>query len=188
MDGSSKCFTEAFQSRRTLVESKSSLRKVKVLKEVAVSQEDGNSRWAKLSPLEDADTDGDLNISVHLDFGTRMQPQSFSYWRSEFITRKVLEARTFGFMSDLEGLRANNLARGSSLDNTIAFNDNGSVINKEGLRFPKEPSMHKGLDALGDLRLGGVLSGRYESLRPGHSLNIMLLKKLYSSAKNFRFV
>eukprot|EP00189_Rhodosorus_marinus_P004581 CAMPEP_0113967350 /NCGR_PEP_ID=MMETSP0011_2-20120614/8879_1 /TAXON_ID=101924 /ORGANISM="Rhodosorus marinus" /LENGTH=301 /DNA_ID=CAMNT_0000980219 /DNA_START=798 /DNA_END=1701 /DNA_ORIENTATION=+ /assembly_acc=CAM_ASM_000156 len=183
MDGSSKCFTEAFQSRRTLVESKSSLRKVKVLKEVAVSQEDGNSRWAKLSPLEDADTDGDLNISVHLDFGTRMQPQSFSYWRSEFITRKVLEARTFGFMSDLEGLRANNLARGSSLDNTIAFNDNGSVINKEGLRFPKEPSMHKGLDALGDLRLGGVLSGRYESLRPGHSLNIMLLKKLYSSAK-----
>uniref|UniRef100_A0A7S0BGP4 UDP-3-O-acyl-N-acetylglucosamine deacetylase n=1 Tax=Rhodosorus marinus TaxID=101924 RepID=A0A7S0BGP4_9RHOD len=117
-----------------------------------------------------------------------MEPQSFSYWRSEFIKREVLEARTFGFMSDLEPLRAQNLARGSSLDNTIAFSDDGSVLNKEGLRFSKEPSMHKGLDALGDLRLGGVLSGRYESLRPGHGLNIILLKKLFSSAKNFKLI
>ncbi|KAJ8900749.1 hypothetical protein NDN08_000050 [Rhodosorus marinus] len=171
MDGSSKSFTEDFLSRRTLVEANSSLKKVQVLSEIAVSQEDANSRWAKLSPLENADPEGDLNISVHLDFGTRMQPQSFSYWRSEFIKRNVFEARTFGFMSDLEPLRAQNLARGSNLDNTVAFNNDGS-----------------GLDALGDLRLGGVISGRYESLRPGHSLNVMLLRKLYSSAKNFRFI
>mmetsp|Transcript_16779 Transcript_16779/g.68626 ORF Transcript_16779/g.68626 Transcript_16779/m.68626 type:complete len:108 (-) Transcript_16779:110-433(-) len=61
------------------------------------------------------------------------------------------------------------------------------VLLKPDISFSKSKTK-QGLDALGDLRLGGVLSGRYESLRPGHSLNIMLLKKLYSSAKNFRFV
>lgn len=61
----------------------------------------------------------------------------------------------------------------------------GRVLNPEGLRFENEAARHKALDVLGDLALGGALVGQYSGSKPGHALNIALLKKLFASPDNF---
>ena len=59
------------------------------------------------------------------------------------------------------------------------------MLNPEGLRFENEAARHKALDVLGDLALGGALVGQYSGSKPGHALNIALLKKLFASPDNF---
>ena len=61
-----------------------------------------------------------------------------------------------------------NLARGASLDNTLALDETG-VINKDRQRFADEFVRHKILDAIGDMALAGApLIARFEGvqLRP----------------------
>ena len=73
---------------------------------------------------------------------------------------ELAPARTFGFLSDVEALRAAGLARGASLENTIVLDDRG-IMNPDGLRFPDEFVRHKVVDLLGDLSLlGGALRAR----------------------------
>ena len=68
--------------------------------------------------------------------------------------KEVSRARTFGFMRDLETLRARNLALGGTLDNAIVLDD-FRVLNEDGLRYEDEFVKHKILDAIGDLYLLG---------------------------------
>jgi UDP-3-O-[3-hydroxymyristoyl] N-acetylglucosamine deacetylase len=90
----------------------------------------------------------------------------------------VSRARTFGFMSDIEALRKNNLALGGSIDNAIVV-DEYRVINEDGLRYEDEFVKHKILDAIGDLYLLGHSSiGAFSGYRSGHALNNKLLKAL----------
>ena len=91
---------------------------------------------------------------------------------------EVSRARTFGFLRDIEYLRANNLALGGSMDNAIVVDDQG-VMNEDGLRFEDEFVRHKMLDAIGDLYLFGVgILGAYEGFKSGHALNNKLLRAL----------
>lgn len=86
-------------------------------------------------------------------------------------------ARTFGFLEEVEQLRAAGLAKGGSLDNAVVF-DNGKVINPEGLRYDNECARHKALDVVGDLYLAGMpIIGRFEGFSSGHALNNALCKK-----------
>ena len=48
--------------------------------------------------------------------------------------REISKARTFGFLKDVETLKANGLARGGSLDNAVVIDD-FRIINEDGLRF-----------------------------------------------------
>ena len=87
-------------------------------------------------------------------------------------------ARTFGFMRDLEMLRARNLALGGNLDNAIVLDD-FRVLNEDGLRYEDEFVKHKILDAIGDLYLlGHSLIGEFSGHKSGHELNNQLLRKL----------
>lgn len=95
--------------------------------------------------------------------------------------KEIAPARTFGFLKDVEYLRARGLAQGGSLENAVIIGDNG-VLNASGLRFKDELIRHKILDFMGDLALCGTLiEGHFIVNRSGHTTNIRFLKKFLSS-------
>ena len=102
--------------------------------------------------------------------------------------REVSRARTFGFMRDLDYLKANNLARGGSMANAIVVGED-RILNDDGLRQNDEFVKHKVLDALGDLYLAGrPIRGHYLGNRSGHALNNKLLRKLFSDPSHYEVV
>ncbi|OZA92075.1 MAG: UDP-3-O-[3-hydroxymyristoyl] N-acetylglucosamine deacetylase, partial [Azorhizobium sp. 39-67-5] len=97
-------------------------------------------------------------------------------------------ARTFGFLKDVERLRAAGYARGASLDNTVCVDGDG-ILNPEGLRFSDEFVRHKAMDAVGDLALAGLpLLGRYRSFRGGHKLNFQMVDALLADRSAYMVV
>ena len=81
-------------------------------------------------------------------------------------------------MSQIETLRANNLALGGSLDNAVVMDDY-RVLNEDGLRYMDEFVKHKILDSIGDLYLlGHSLIGAFSGYKSGHALNNQLLRSL----------
>lgn len=102
--------------------------------------------------------------------------------------REVARARTFGFLKDVEAMRARGLARGGSLDNAVVL-DNDSILNPEGLRFANEFVRHKVLDALGDLvTLGMPLMGHVVLHKAGHDVMNRLVRKIAESTDSYRHI
>ncbi|MEN0058435.1 MAG: UDP-3-O-acyl-N-acetylglucosamine deacetylase [Bdellovibrio sp.] len=102
--------------------------------------------------------------------------------------RDVARARTFGFLRDVEALKARGLARGGSLDNCIVL-DQEAVVNPEGLRWQDEFVRHKALDALGDLvTLEMPLMGHVVLYKAGHDIMNKLVRKIWDSPKSYRHV
>jgi UDP-3-O-[3-hydroxymyristoyl] N-acetylglucosamine deacetylase len=127
------------------------------------------------------------SISFLIDFDHPLvQEQCMSYQASEenFI-REVADARTFGFLKDVELLRSKGLAKGASLENAVALSDDG-VLNREGLRYRDEFVRHKVLDIIGDLSLVGMpVIGHVVAHKSGHALNAMMANKLLQSAMHW---
>jgi UDP-3-O-[3-hydroxymyristoyl] N-acetylglucosamine deacetylase len=95
--------------------------------------------------------------------------------------RELSRARTFGFLKDVEAMRAKGLARGGSLENAVVL-DHAAVMNPEGLRWPDEFVRHKVLDALGDLvTLGMPLMGHLVLYKAGHDVLNKLVRKIIES-------
>jgi len=93
---------------------------------------------------------------------------------------EIAPARTFGFLKDVEYLKANGFARGGSFDNAIILGENG-ILNASGLRFKDEFVRHKILDLIGDLSLLGFpIYGHVIANKSGHTTNLKFLKKLLS--------
>jgi UDP-3-O-[3-hydroxymyristoyl] N-acetylglucosamine deacetylase len=104
----------------------------------------------------------------------------FDFEHDNFL-RKIAPARTFGFMRDVEKLRAAGLVRGGSVENCIVLDDKG-VMNGP-LRFKDEFVRHKILDLLGDLALlGRPIVGEITAYRAGHALHSRFVEKILSSA------
>lgn len=102
--------------------------------------------------------------------------------------REVAPARTFGFLRDVDRLRAAGLARGGSLDNAVVVDD-FSILNPEGLRFPDEFVRHKLLDALGDVALLGYpVIGALTAFKTGHALNQKLVAQVLADPANYQLV
>lgn len=103
-------------------------------------------------------------------------------------SREISRARTFGFMRDVEAMRAKGLARGGSLDNAVVM-DSENVLNPGGLRWPNEFVRHKVLDALGDLvTLGMPLMGHVVLHKAGHDVMNKLVRKILESPDCYRHV
>ena len=99
---------------------------------------------------------------------------------------ELADCRTFGFLQDVEALRAAGLARGASMENAVVL-DGDRVLNPEGLRRPDEFVRHKALDAVGDLYvLGAPLLARFEGLYAGHGLNNQLVRALMANPQAWR--
>jgi UDP-3-O-[3-hydroxymyristoyl] N-acetylglucosamine deacetylase len=95
--------------------------------------------------------------------------------------RKIAPARTFGFMRDVEKLRAVGLARGGSVENAIVLDDRG-VMNGP-LRFKDEFVRHKILDLVGDLALiGRPVVGEIIATRGGHALHSRFIDAVLRAA------
>ncbi|MGH6987175.1 MAG: UDP-3-O-acyl-N-acetylglucosamine deacetylase [Caulobacteraceae bacterium] len=154
---------------------------IEVLEEVEVVE---GERSARLSPAEG------FEVAYEIDFDhPAVGRQKLDLIMDEAVFRaEIAAARTFGFASDLDKLRACGLARGASLDNVVAVGEE-AVLNPEGLRWPDEFVRHKILDAVGDLYLlGGPLIGRYHARLGGHELNDALAKALLASPRSWRRV
>lgn len=88
--------------------------------------------------------------------------------------QEIAGARTFGFLAEVEQLKAMGLALGGSLDNAVVLGDEAPLTS---LRFPDEFVRHKILDLMGDLSLiGQPLQAHIIAAKSGHSLNTRLAK------------
>lgn len=154
---------------------------IEVLKPVTVQQ--GEARASLLPAAR-------LVYDCEIVFPTPVigrQHYSFVFSPAAFRTQ-IAPARTFGFLSELEALNKLDLARGASLENTLALSGD-DVVNREKMRFADEFVRHKILDAIGDMALaGGPLIARFEGVRSGHATNNALLRMLFSDPANFRRV
>ena len=65
---------------------------------------------------------------------------------------EVIEARTFGYLKDLDMLQKAGYSKGVTIENTVGLKDVGYTTE---LRSELEPAKHKILDIIGDLRLTG---------------------------------
>ena len=172
MDGSAGPFVFLIQSAG--VEEQNRAKKfIRIKREVSV--EDGD-KWARFEPF-----DG-FKVSFAIEFDHPIFHQRSKHAEIDFSTtsfvKEVSRARTFGFMKDVEVLRAQNLALGGSLDNAVVVDDY-RVLNEDGLRYEDEFVKHKILDAIGDLYLlGHSLIGAFHGYKSGHELNNRLLRKV----------
>ncbi|HEU5163231.1 MAG TPA: UDP-3-O-acyl-N-acetylglucosamine deacetylase [Thermoanaerobaculia bacterium] len=117
-----------------------------------------------------------LSIEYGIDFDhptIGRQRVAFDYDYRTF-ANDIAPARTYGFLRDVEKLRAAGLARGGSVENCIVLDDSG-VMNGP-LRFGDEFVRHKVLDLLGDLALlGRPIRGKITASRAGHALHSQLV-------------
>jgi len=146
---------------------------IKILKPIEYV-EDG--KHARLLPSDSTEFCFDIDFAPRLDVQQRYE---ISLDCPNF-KRHISRARTFGFLEDVDKLRAMGLARGGSLDNAVVISGT-KILNKGGLRYTDELVRHKVLDAVGDLYLAGApIVGRYEGYRAGHALNNQLLHALFA--------
>ncbi len=95
----------------------------------------------------------------------------------EAFDRDLAPARTFGFMAEVDALRAKGLIAGASTDNVIVLTDQG--VEGTALRWPDEFVRHKAGDIVGDLALlGGRLEAHVVATRPNHHGNITLARAI----------
>ncbi|MEL0083682.1 MAG: UDP-3-O-acyl-N-acetylglucosamine deacetylase, partial [Gammaproteobacteria bacterium] len=172
MDGSSSPFVFLIQSAG-IEEQAAPKRFIRVLKSVRV--EDGD-KVARFDPFEGFKVSFGIQFD-HPAFRDRPSKVDIDFSSTSFM-KEVSRARTFGFMNDIESLRAQGLALGGSQQNAVVVDDY-RVVNEDGLRYEDEFVKHKVLDAIGDLYLlGSSLIGAFSGYKSGHALNNMLLKTL----------
>ena len=137
--------------------------------------------------IEPAD---DSQITYTIEYNhplIRTQTYTFD-WSVSAFEREIAEARTFGFLHEVEMLWAKGLAKGGTLENTVVLTEQG-IMNESGLRFQDEFVRHKLLDAVGDLALAGLpMLGAYRSYCGGHRLNFAVLEELFASRANYAVV
>jgi UDP-3-O-[3-hydroxymyristoyl] N-acetylglucosamine deacetylase len=181
-DGSAVRFVEMLQDAgiRTLTAPRSYLIPVAPIE---LKEQD---RWIRIEPAFDG-----LHVDCQIAFDhPAIGAQQFACKVDGPTFRsRIAAARTFGFLHEIEMLRASGLGLGGSLDNAVVINGEG-VINEEGLRFPDEFVRHKTLDLLGDLALVGLpILGRVTSYKSGHALNAQLTQHLLANPESWeRFV
>ncbi|MBE9531715.1 MAG: UDP-3-O-acyl-N-acetylglucosamine deacetylase [Proteobacteria bacterium] len=179
LDGSAIGFAEMIESVGLARQAQA--RKYLVIKK-AISVSDGN-RSLELRPSDDFN----FNIDYSIDFNhPTITEQSFSISVSpDGFFKEIAKARTFGFLSDVDMLKANGLARGGCLSNAIVIGES-EILNKDGLRFHDEFVRHKVLDVMGDLALlGARVIGTLNAERAGHSLNHRLAHKILKKSSRW---
>lgn len=175
MDGSAAPFVFLIQSAG-IEEQNAPKRFIRIKKPVKV-EEDG--KWARFEPFEGFRAAFTIQFD-HPVFKDHAKHAEINFSTTSFV-KQISRARTFGFMRDIELLRANNLALGGSLDNAVVVDDY-RILNEEGLRYEDEFVRHKILDAIGDLYLlGHSLIGAFEGYKSGHGLNNRLVRSLMAN-------
>lgn len=183
MDGSSSHFIFLLQSAGVQIQDAPKMF-VRILKEITVENDKGG--FAGFKPFSGFR----LNFSIEFDhpaFQQTAEKMTLDFSSTSYF-KEVSRARTFGFMKDMEMLRARNLGLGASLKNAIGLDDDG-VMNVEGLRDKDEFVRHKILDAVGDLyMIGAPILGEFTAHKSGHALNNQLLRALQAQPDAYELV
>jgi UDP-3-O-[3-hydroxymyristoyl] N-acetylglucosamine deacetylase/3-hydroxyacyl-[acyl-carrier-protein] dehydratase len=169
MDGSAAPFVDALQT-------------------AGISEHPGEVRYLSLRrPLRLTDGDSiydalpapELELDVSIDFPHPVigrQRAAYRMTRDAF-TRELAPARTFGFIREVEALRAKGLIKGASLENAIVLDDTGVIGSP--VRWPDEFVRHKLLDCVGDLALAGArVRARIVASRPSHRGTVLLVRAM----------
>jgi UDP-3-O-[3-hydroxymyristoyl] N-acetylglucosamine deacetylase len=186
MDGSAASFVFLIRSVG-VVRQQAPRRFVRVLKPVEVREGEGaTAKWARLEPHFGFKLRFSIDFN-HPAIDSTTQDVEVDFSRDSYVTA-VARARTFGFVNEVEALRAVGLALGGSFENAIVM-DEYRVLNTDGLRSGDEFAKHKILDAMGDLYLlGRPLVAAYRAHRSGHALNNKLLRALLADASAYELV
>jgi UDP-3-O-[3-hydroxymyristoyl] N-acetylglucosamine deacetylase len=186
MDGSASSFVFLIQSAG-IVEQNAPKRFVRVRKPVEVREGEGRQlKWARLDPYFG------FRLSFSIEFNhpaiDSTEQRVEVDLGEEPYTTSVARARTFGFVNEVEALRAAGLALGGNFENAIVM-DEYRVLNTDGLRSGDEFAKHKILDAMGDLYvLGKPLIAAYSAHKSGHALNNALLRALLADETAYEIV
>ncbi len=182
MDGSAASFVFLIQSAG-IVEQNAPRRFVRVRKTVEVRDGD---KWVKLEPHEGFKLRFSIDFN-HPAIDATEQVVEVDLAREPFVA-SVARARTFGFVNEVEALRAAGLALGGNFENAIVM-DEYRVLITDGLRSGDEFAKHKLLDAMGDLYvLGKPLIAAYSAHKGGHALNNKLLRALMADQAAYEIV
>ena len=182
MDGSAGPFVDLIQSAGSAAQD-APKRFLRIKREITV--EDGD-KVASFLPF-----DG-FKVSFTIDFDQpvfrgRSAHVELDFSSSTFVD-EISQARTFGFMHEIEYLRSRGLARGGSVENAIVLDDY-RILNREGLRSEDEFVKHKALDAIGDIQLLGFsLIGEFRAYKSGHTLNNAAVRTLLEQAEAWEMV
>ena len=92
---------------------------------------------------------------------------------------EIAQARTLGYLKDLEMLQKQGFARGASLENTLGLTEEGYTSE---LKSEYEPIKHKILDLIGDFYLAGCnilnLNASIIAKEAGHTVHTIAAKEL----------
>src|SRR6266513_1212683 len=181
MDGSAGPFVFLLQSAG-IVEQSVPKRYLRIKSAVEARQDD---KWARFEPHHGFMLDFTIDFP-HPVFGSENRHVAIDFAEHSYI-KEVSRARTFGFMQDVEALRAAGLILGGNLQNAIVL-DETRILNSEGLRYDDEFVKHKVLDAIGDLYLlGHPLIGTFSAHKSGHALNNKLARALLEDQGAWEF-
>ena len=180
MDGSSASFI--FILKEAGVENLNKSKKFMVIVEPV--RVEHNDSWATVEPAKNLIIDSTI-VFAHPAINTQREVFEFS---CENYINEISRARTFGMLKDLDMYRRMGLAKGASLDNTIAVDDY-KVVNAEGLRYSSEFIRHKILDTIGDISLLGYeLAGKITTHKSGHYLHNVLCRKILETPSCYEIV
>ena len=180
MDGSAQPFVFLIECAG-VKQLDASRRVIEVLRPVRVESE---GRVAELLPSNSFS----VAFQIEFDDCTISRQELFITLVNGTFKIEIARARTFGFVNDVEALRASGLALGGSLENAVVV-DGDKVLNDGGLRYEDEFVRHKVLDAVGDLYLSGApIRGHYRGDRAGHHITNELLKALFAEPASWRFI
>jgi UDP-3-O-[3-hydroxymyristoyl] N-acetylglucosamine deacetylase len=172
MDGSSAPFVMLFECAGS-VEQEAPRRALKILKPITVS--DGDCGVTVLPA-------SDFSVEFEIDFNSEAVRERSLDVRlvNGTFNASISRARTFGFLEDVDRMRAAGLGLGGSLDNVVVV-DGDHVMNEGGLRFDDEFVRHKILDCVGDFYLaGGPMLARVVAHKSGHAYNNKLLRAVFA--------
>jgi UDP-3-O-[3-hydroxymyristoyl] N-acetylglucosamine deacetylase/3-hydroxyacyl-[acyl-carrier-protein] dehydratase len=124
-----------------------------------------------------------LSLDVTIDFPHPLigEQQGHYVVTTGSFTQELAAARTFGFVHEVEGLRAKGLIQGASTANAIVLDGDGVLDTT--LRWPDEFVRHKALDCVGDLVLAGArVRARIIAHKPSHRGTVALVRALVQHA------
>jgi UDP-3-O-[3-hydroxymyristoyl] N-acetylglucosamine deacetylase/3-hydroxyacyl-[acyl-carrier-protein] dehydratase len=125
-----------------------------------------------------------LELDVTVDFPHPLigrQSRSFIVTPASF-EADLCEARTFGFVREVDELRAAGLIKGATLENTIVLDER--EILSGPLRWEDEFVRHKALDCVGDLALAGArVRARIVALKPSHRGTVTLVREMVKAGR-----
>ena len=180
LDGSAKEFIEKILLSGLEVSNKP-IKIIKILEKVEYKE---GERSITIEPSKVS-----LDIEFELKYKNEIignQKNKINVYEDDLV--EIYNSRTFCLFEDIELIKKNGLAKGGSLDNAIVVKEN-EILNKEGLRNPKEFVNHKILDCIGDLYTSGYrIVGNVICSQGGHYLTNQILRKVFSNNKNFSII